>query len=104
MHDMRQPLRGLSLMLDSLARLPQDEAASEIADVMRSAVGCLEVMLNSLSDVFRTESDTSETEATAFPVGELFDDVHLKMRKNELVGLPRSLGVARKRRSAPISR
>ena len=39
MHDMRQPLHGLSLMLDSLARLPQDEAASEIADVMRSAVG-----------------------------------------------------------------
>ena len=96
MHDMRQPLHGFSLMLDSLARLPQDEAASEIADVMRSAVGCLEVMLDSLSDVFRTESDTSDTEATAFPVGELFDNVRLKMRKNELVGLPRSLGVAPK--------
>ena len=98
MHDMRQPLHGLSLMLDSLARLPQNEAASEISDVMRSAVGCLEVMLDSLSDVFRTEAETSDTPATAFTVEELFNDVRSNMRKNELAGLPRSLAVAPKTR------
>lgn len=74
-HDLRQPLQGLSLLVEVLDQETDDRERQTIIVALRRAVGSMGGMLNALLDISQLDAGAVRPEIQDFPLGPFLAEV-----------------------------